>query len=71
MTLPGNCGKILPKRGGFVCCPYCGGKLQKISPATEAERLPAWCRKCKREILIDIHRGQSFESRSPGQSAKD
>ena len=62
---------MIPKRGGFACCPYCGGKLQKISPATEAVQLPAWCRKCKREILIDIHRGQSFESRSPGQSAKD
>ena len=58
-------GKLLPTKGGFVCCPYCGGKLQKISQRTEATGLPAWCRKCKREILIDIVRGQSFESPRP------
>ena len=71
MTPAEKCGRMLPKKGGFACCPYCGGKLQRISPATRAERLPAWCRKCKREILIDIDRGQSFESRSPGQSSED
>lgn len=71
MTSQRKFGKMLTTKGGFICCPYCGGKLQKISPATEAERLPAWCRKCKREILIDIHRGQSFESRSPEQSTAD
>ena len=38
---------------------------------TDAERLPVYCRKCKREMLIDIHRGQSFESRSPDQSDQD
>lgn len=56
---------MIPMRGGFVCCPQCNSKLIRIAPTTEGERLPVWCRKCKREILIDIHRGQSFKSRSP------
>lgn len=63
-------GKLLPKRGGFFCCPGCGSKLIKADAATEAEALPVYCRKCKRELRIEIHRGQSFESRSPGQSEK-
>ena len=49
-------------------CPFCGGKLVRIAPGTEAERLPVWCRKCRRELLIDIARGQSFLSQSPVQS---
>lgn len=59
---------MLPKRSEFACCPYCGGKLIRIAPATEAERLPVWCRKCRRELLIDIVRGQSYLSQSPEQS---
>ena len=59
------CDRILPKRGGYFCCPYCTGKLIKDTPGTEARALPTWCRKCKREILIDIHRGQSYISQSP------
>lgn len=56
---------MLPKRGGFICCPHDGGKLIKIDASTEAERLPVFCRKCKRELIIDIHRGQSYLSQSP------
>lgn len=62
---------MIPMQGGFVCCPRCNFKLIRTTPTTEAERLPVWCRKCKREILIDIHRGQSLKSRSPGQSSED
>lgn len=62
---------MLPKRGGFFCCPGCGSKVIRADAKTDAERLPVYCRKCKRELLIDIHRGQSFESRSPDQSTQD
>lgn len=64
-------GILLPKRGGFFCCPGCGSKLIKADAATNAERLPVYCRKCKRELVITIRRGQSFESRSPDQSDQD
>lgn len=49
-------------------CPFCGSKLIKTTPDTQAQHLPAWCRKCKREILIDIVCGQSYQSQSPGPS---
>ena len=62
---------MLPKKGGFICCPHCGAKLIKPAPDTVAARLPVWCRDCRREILIDILRGRSFESRSPGKSRED
>lgn len=70
MTNPADCGK-LQTREGFARCPYCGGKLTRITPTTDADRLPVWCRKCRRELMIDIHRGQSYLSRSPGQSETD
>lgn len=66
-----KCVTMSAEPGGFFCCPYCDSKLIRTTPTTEAERLPVWCRKCKREILIDIHRGQSARSRSPGQSDND
>lgn len=62
---------IIPMRDGFACCPQCGSKLIRITSESEGYHLPIWCRKCKREILIDIHRGQSFISRSPDQSSAD
>ena len=65
MQTPEDRVRLLPSRGGFARCPYCGGKLLTISPDTEAERLPVWCRKCRRELRIDILRGQSFLSQSP------
>lgn len=65
MQSQGNRGKLLPSKDGFACCPYCGKKLLKVTASTEATRLPLRCRQCKRELIIDIHRGQSFQSQSP------
>lgn len=52
-------GKILPTRGGFFCCPYCGGKLLEIDPETEAKAVPVYCKKCRRTLRVDIHKSQS------------
>ena len=71
MIFPEFSDTMIPKKGGFFRCPFCGAKLLRSAQATEAEHLPVWCRNCKREILIDIHRGQSYLSRSPGQSTED
>lgn len=35
----------------------------KILPDTEGRHIVAYCRDCKKEILIDVKRGESFESR--------
>lgn len=59
-------GKLIPNRGGYIGCPYCSNKkLLRVQDSTEAAGLPVYCRKCQREILIDIHRGQSYLSQSP------
>ncbi|MBR2583122.1 MAG: hypothetical protein IKD61_06985 [Oscillospiraceae bacterium] len=65
-------GKLSVGRDGFLQCPYCGNrKLLRVSPNTEARGLPIWCRKCQREITVDIARGQCQLSRSPGRSEQD
>lgn len=68
LTFPEVSGTILVKKGGFLQCPYCGNrKLLRVTPTTEAHALPVWCRKCQREITVDIQRGQCQLSRSPEQ----
>lgn len=39
---------------GWLICPSCGAKLMHILPATTAQRLPVFCRKCKREHVVNI-----------------
>lgn len=47
---------------GFVGCPECGYRqLLKIRPDTEARCLQVFCRRCKREILLDIDKGESVK----------
>ncbi len=61
----GSCGILVPVRGGFADCPFCGGhKLLKILPNTEARGLVLYCRKCKRELIVDINKGQCRMSQS-------
>lgn len=72
MTREEITGTMLLKKGGFLQCPHCGNrKLLRVTPTTEARALPVWCRKCQREITVDIERGQCRLSRSPGQSEMD
>ena len=62
-------GKMIPKRGGYIGCPYCSNsKLLRVPDMTEARALPVYCRKCSHEILIDIHRGQCSRSPSPDET---
>lgn len=60
----GNCGIILAKRDGYLVCPYCrASRLQRIRPETRAESLQIYCRKCKRELIVNIAEGQCYLSR--------
>ena len=61
-----NHGKILTVRDGWLTCPVCrrNRHLMKIRPDTQGTRVIAYCRDCKTEHLIDIDRGQCYESRS-------
>ena len=59
-------GKMLTVRNGYVECPICrrNKRLMKINPDTVASRVVAYCRDCKNENILDIDKGQCFESRS-------
>jgi len=60
----GKCGKMLTVRDGWLVCPHCrkNARVMKIRPDAEGVRLTAYCRVCRNEILIDIHKGACFES---------
>ena len=39
----------------WIPCPVCGRKrLFHLLPGTTGEKIPIWCRYCKREIVIHI-----------------
>lgn len=59
-------GKLLTVKDGYLQCPNCrrNKRLMKINPDTVATRVVAFCRDCKAENIVDIDRGQCYESRS-------
>lgn len=49
-----NRGKILTNRKRCVC-PECGKQtLLFPMPSTEARNLPIWCKRCNKEVLVNI-----------------
>ena len=56
----------IPVKDGWVACPVCrrNHRLLRIDDNTEAENLPVYCRNCRREIILNIKRGQSVERQS-------
>ena len=59
-------GTLLTVRDGWLICPTCrrNKRLMRISLETTAQRVIVYCRDCKTEHVIDIERGQCYESRS-------
>lgn len=58
LICPEKCGKLMTV-GGYVVCPSClaagrAHKLLRLLPDTAARNLPVYCRKCKREIILNI-----------------
>lgn len=60
-----NCGKLLTVEDGYLKCPVCRHKrIMRIPPGATATGVVAYCRFCKTENIIDIDKGQCYESRS-------
>lgn len=59
-------GRMLTVKDGYLTCPHCrrNQRLMKINPDTVAKRVVVYCRDCKTENIVDIDKGQCFESRS-------
>lgn len=56
----------LTVKDDYPVCPVCRSKMTpKVLPVTSGRNVPAFCRRCKSEILLDIDRGQCFRSPSP------
>lgn len=48
--------------GVFIPCPVCrSGKLMRLYPETAAACVSLYCRKCKRESIIDIRAGDGLD----------
>lgn len=52
----GNFERTAPDGAQWLRCPHCGGKLLKRLPTTEARDLPLYCKRCKRESILNIER---------------
>lgn len=53
-----RCGKLVVRKGRYVC-PFCNTTMrQKASEDTQAKNLVLWCHKCKSEIKVNIQDGQ-------------
>ena len=60
----GDRATISVDSAGWLTCPKCriNRRLMRIRPDTEAKRLVVYCRTCKNEIVIDVEKGESFQS---------
>ena len=50
---------LVPAKDGWICCPHCHKKLQRITVDTQAENLPIWCPRCRMELITNIERDRS------------
>lgn len=50
-------------RDGRMICPRCRVKMMyRVEGDTVAKNLPIFCRQCKLELIVNIDKGQCFES---------
>ena len=59
MSFMVNSGIIWTEQEGWLQCPICHKKLQRIERTTEAENLPIWCPRCAKEYKLSIRRDRS------------
>lgn len=55
MRVTSQCGRLDVDSRGFVTCPKCGNpRLARVRRDTSADNFPAYCSRCKTEILLHI-----------------
>ena len=57
-------GRMLTVRNGWLECPSCrrNHRMMQIRPDAEGRNLVAFCRVCKTEHIVNIVKGECFES---------
>ena len=54
LTQTPTCGKIKAQRKRLVC-PLCNKQTLLFTlPSTEAKSLPLWCKRCEKEVVVNI-----------------
>ena len=58
-----SCGKLTVK-DGWLECPSCrrNRRMMQIRPDAEGRNIVAFCRVCKTEHIVNIVKGECFES---------
>ncbi len=48
---------MIQERNGnrWVCCPKCGKSIHKIIETTTANDMLFWCKKCRKEFVLNIN----------------
>lgn len=47
---------------GWLKCPVCHKKVMRLLPTTEAKDLIVYCRRCRRESVLDIPNSETFRN---------
>lgn len=60
----GKRGRMLTVANGWLECPSCrrNRRMMQIRPDAEGRNIVAFCRVCKTEHIVDIVKGECFES---------
>lgn len=60
----GKRGRMLTVKGKWLECPSCrrNRQMMQIRPDTEGRNIVVFCRVCKTEHIVDIVKGECFES---------
>ena len=53
---------IIRDKDGWVLCPVCKRRVMKIRPDTTARNLPVYCKRCRRESIVNIEQSLSLRA---------
>ena len=57
-----NSDIMLTVQKGWITCPHCQKKLQRVAADTSAQNLPVWCPRCRIEYRVQIDRDRSAKT---------
>ena len=46
--------RIMIDKEGWLLCPVCKRRVLRLRPDTTAHNLPVYCKRCRRETIVNI-----------------